>query len=245
MKKQGKRIKGIAIISIIAIIVIVIALIGMGSKGGMFIYKHYNEKHRSTAIPEAAFIITSKNSMFSSSGLLQLTRSFFDYQVVTENDLFKPLGWQKTIESTKIIPKPIVQQRVVEQQNPPEPVNELVLTGIVRLGDELVAIVEDAQKGEAHFLRKGDRLKDYTVETIAEDKIILVNDGSMILSTLGSKTYYNSNGQFLISQRTDLPATGDAMRSTNEKPAPLDEGSADTSLIERMKARRRKELGQE
>lgn len=177
----------------------------------------------------------------SFSGVRQ-PESFSDYQVIVKNDLLKPLGWQETVY-TPPPPEPVVQREIKQERR--APTNDLVLTGIVSLGADLTALVEDASKGEAHFLREGDRLKNYIVEAIGEESITLTSENSRIVVALGSKTNYGSDGRVSTSELTNGQPTEDSVRSADERTASSDENPANLSLIERMKARRRKELEKE
>ena len=112
------------------------------------------------------------------------------------------------------------------------------------MGSEPMALIEDTSKGEAYFLKKGDKLKDYVVEAVTEESIVLANEESKLNPTLGSKAYFSTSGRIFMSEFTDRQAVESPAKSASET-ASLDEGSADLSLIERMKARRRKEMGSE
>lgn len=225
----------------IAIVAVVIVSIGLGTKGVRYILSYSAEEQD----PRTSRKVTPTGSIdtrtFSSLSGMQLDRPLSDYQVVIENDLLKPLGWQKTIAMPPL-PEPIVRRRT--RQAPPAPASNLVFTGIVRLGAESIALIEDISIGEAYFLREGDKLKDYLVQAIAEENITLVSENSEFMLDLGSKARYSSNGQILTSELTDEQAIEDLAKGADEKTASSDEGSVNLSVIEQMKARRRKELGQ-
>jgi hypothetical protein len=162
--------------------------------------------------------------------------------MIVESNLFRRLGWQKTVEIPSL-PEPVVQrERPYERPKPP---NYLTLTGITYLAQEPMAIVEDSSKGEAYFVKEGDRLKDHIVETITEENVILVNGNSRVTVALGARTNYNADGELLAAAAAEGQMTVCIMEESNEEPAPLEEDTAGLSLIERMRARRRKELGQE
>ena len=165
-----------------------------------------------------------------------------DYQMIVEKKLMQRLGWQKIVE------KPRIYEPVVQQQQPrerPARVNDLILTGIVHIGDDTIALVEDVSSGEAYFLKEGDRLKDYSVESISEENIVLVNEDSRITPALGSKTQYDSSGHILTSQPPNTQTVSDAVNSTDKASESPDEDTSKMSLLEQMRARRRRELGTE
>jgi hypothetical protein len=120
-----------------------------------------------------------------------------------------------------------------------------MLTGITYLAEEPMALIEDVSKGEAYFLKEGDRLKDYVVAAIGEENITLVNGNSKMRASLGKRTYYNADGELLAAGSADSQATESIMSNLSEESDSSEDDAADLSIIERMKARRRKELEQE
>ena len=224
----------------VVIIAVIVAFIGLGPKGVRYILHYSAAKQQSGAITPSGE--TMKPGITLSSNSAQLGGSFSDYQMVVENSLFRPLGWQKTVEIPSL-PEPVVQrERPYERPKPP---NHLILTGITYLAHEPMSLIEDISRGEAYFLRAGDKLKNHVVEAITEENIILVNGNSRITAALGTKTYYDAVGELLAAGLAESQTTGSIMENSNEEPAPLGEGTADLSIIERMRARRKRELEQE
>ena len=157
-----------------------------------------------------------------------------EYQVIAENNLFRPLGWKKETlkESLPKIANPVVEIR----RERPAPTYNLSLTGIAQNGSQWIAIVEDETLKEGYFLHRGEKLKDSLVSEIFEEYIVLLVRESKTQLPLGTSIQYNANGQIMINT------------ITNQKPdflIPNSGGDAQKSLIEQMKARRRKELVQE
>ncbi|MGB9596851.1 MAG: hypothetical protein ACPL7B_11270, partial [Candidatus Poribacteria bacterium] len=149
---------------------------------------------------------------------------------------------------------------------PPDPIYELTLTGIVLMNNELMALIEDSSRNRSYYLKKGDKLKDYTVYEIKDNEIILVSGDSRITQKLGTKTYYDQNGKLLATKpsyssnslvvareptdRSNQPvATNNANGVSAIQSSSSSESSGNIggnlSLIEQMKARRKRELGQE
>jgi hypothetical protein len=168
--------------------------------------------------------------VLSTSNGFQIDKSLPDYRTIVEHDLFRPLGWQKTVENPPD-PEPVVKREI--RRELPVRTNNLVLTGILQLEGESIALVEDISVGEGYFLREGDRLKDYLVEEIAEEDILLVSNDSTIRTALGSIT---------LSEQSHKEAANSVVESPGDESASPDEISPNLSLIEQMKARRRKEL---
>ena len=239
MDMESRRKQGFMSLRIAIVIAIIVASIGLGPRGVKYVLRYSAGKQE----PEATTISGegAKTGIIPSSSSIQLNRPLSDYQLIVEKNLLRPLGWQRARE-TPARPEPVIQREKPYKR--PGPPNHLTLTGITHLSEEPMALIEDVSKGEAYFLREGDRLKNYVVANIEEDNIILVNGASRITAALGTRTYYNSNGGLLSTGSTESQTTGSIMKDSSKQPASSDGDTADMSIIERMRARRRKELGQ-
>jgi len=266
MKSRRKKSK----IPGILVILILILLISIGWKYRKELANFFGEKQSSVAnttnrFSDADFKSSSKHTYSNGSNPI---KSLSDCQIIVRRNMFEPLGGRR-IEVLPISPttKAVVPVRQEPPRSPPDPVNELILTGIVYMSNELLALIEDSSKGKSYYLRKGDKLKDYTIEKILNNEIVLVNGDSEITQTLGSKTYYNSSGKLLTSrpayasspspvrrESSDRSDSSVAVSNANTADTSVSQpsGSSDSSssnanlsLIEQMKARRKKELGQE
>lgn len=240
----------------ILVILILIFFIGLGWRYHTQVSNYFGKKQSSNASNEyaSASIFHGYSSLIKSSPITNLS----DCQIIARRNLFEPLGGRIAGPS---LAKQISQ--VVAKQDPPkpppDPIYDLILTGIVYNGDELLALIEDSSRGKSFYLRKGDRLKDYYVEKITDREVILMNGDSKLTQALGSKTYYNTSGKLLASRPANAPSAPIAMNETNSRPMPSpsvaksepdssassNNSNANLSLIEQMKARRKKELGQE
>jgi hypothetical protein len=236
---KSRRKEGFRIPRTVLVIAIAIASIGLGTKGVKYVLSHSDGKQESIA---ANKVQSAKPGITSLPNIAQLGGSLSDYQMIVESNLFRRLGWQKTVEIPSL-PEPVVQrERPFERPKPP---NYLTLTGITYLAQEPMALIEDVSRGEAYFVKEGDKLKNYVVETITEENMILVNGNSRVTVALGTRTSYNSDGELLAAAATEGQMTASIAEVPDEEPAPLEGDTAGLSLIERMRARRRKELGQE
>ncbi len=223
----------------VLVIAIAIACIGLGTKGVKYVLSYSNGKQDSVVVNE---VQSAKPGITSLPNVAQLGGSLSDYQMIVEDNLFRRLGWQKTVEIPSL-PEPVVQrERPFERPRQP---NYLTLTGITYLAQEPMALIEDGSRGQAYFVKEGDRLKNYVVETITEENIVLVNGNSRITVALGTRTNYNSDGELLADATVEGQITGSIMEDSSEESSPLETDTAELSIIERMRARRRKELGQE
>ncbi len=169
------------------------------------------------------------------------------YQVIAENNLFRPLGWQKEVVA-EIIPAPLPLPVVVvpPPNRPPAPTySTLTLTGIAQNGSEWIAIFEDSTGRGGNFLQRGEKLKDARVSEIFPGYVTLAQGETQTEVALGKSIQYDRNGQILFN------TVGVSISRIESRPAASDEpkveesgGESPNSLIERMKARRQKELGQ-
>ena len=165
-----------------------------------------------------------------------------DYAVIDENNIFRPLGWKREVKSQEepaptVAPEPIVEI--------PPPTYTLVLTGIAKSGSDWIAVVEDRNRNEGTFLRRGETLKDVHVQDIVSEYITLIRDEMTLQLALGESIEYGLDGRL----RFDTAGTAKISKLPNETSALMktemdstDDG--EQSLIERMRARRQRELNQ-
>lgn len=185
----------------------------------------------------------------SKPGFLQQERAFLlhqgpeDYAVIAENNLFRPLGWKREVQSLEESTPTIAPEPIVEI--PPPPTYTLVLTGIAKSGSDWIAVVEDRKQDKGAFLRRGEPLKDVHIQDIRSEHITLVRDDTTLQLALGESIEYGVDGRL----RFDTAGTAKISKLPNEMKA-LSETEADRdddgeqSLIQRLRARRQRELNQ-
>jgi len=237
----------------ILIVLILIFFIGLGWRYHTQITNYFGKKQPSNTGNQVtnARIFHGYSSLIRTNTVTNLA----DCQIIVRRNLFVPLGG-RIAEPAKQINQVIVAKQEPPKP-PPDPIYDLILTGIVYNGDELLALVEDSSRNRSFYLKKGDKLKDYYVEKITDKEIVLVNGDSKITQALGSKTYYDTSGKLLASKPANTVSATIAMNETSNRPSPSvaknepdssassNISNANLSLIEQMKARRKKELGQE
>ena len=187
---------------------------------------------------------SSKPAFSESERAFPLSPELKDYEIIAENDLFRPLGWKREIQSPKA-PTPTVTHEPIVEIPPPPPTYTLVLTGIAKSGSDWIAVVEDRKWDEGAFLRRGEMLKDVRVQEIMSEHITLARDGMIVQLALGESIEYGVDGRL----RFDTAGTAKIPEPTNETEALSDtqvdsENDGEQSLIERMRARRKEELNQ-
>ena len=167
-----------------------------------------------------------------------------DYEVIGENNLFRPLGWKRETQSLEEPTSTVTPEPIVEIPSPP-PTYTLVLTGIAKNGSDWVAVVEDRRRNEGTLLRRGETLKDVHIQDILSEYITLARDEITVHLVLGESIEYGVDGRL----RFDTAGTAKISKLPNETEAlsetQVDSGDDDEqSLIERMRARRKEELDQ-
>jgi hypothetical protein len=223
----------------IAIILFIVALIGPGVQLGKYVLNSQPSIVAQSIGTDSTIHLKTVKSVSSND----LNRSLLDYQIIVRNDLFDPLGGQRAL-TLATVSSPQQMTQAEKKQAPPEPLYKLTFTGVVQLESADSAIVEDFSKNKAYYLKKGDKLKDYTVDAITEDSITLSNGNSKFTTRIGSAFYYNSGGQISTSEPSNNQIVAKASDSKTEETTSINSGSANLSLIEQMKARRKKELEQ-
>jgi len=240
------------------VIIIIIALVGLGirfTQPGMRGFKYLVNKITKT---EGQVNTKLPNRQDLLSGIYRKQPGpYSDYQIIVRDNLFSSLGgiMEQPVSKPVIIETTTQYKPQVARSAPP---GELILTGIVNLGDSPTALIEDTSTKKPYFLEAGDKFQNFFVESINDESITLLNDGNKHVYKLGSKFYYGNNEVTQVSNLVppQRSASGRTL-SKNEQPkesasidsnkslASPEQNSSNLSLIEQMKARRRKELGQE
>lgn len=168
-----------------------------------------------------------------------------DYQIIAENNLFRPLGWTREVPPPIEPAATVVPEPIIEAPPTPPPTYTLVLTGIVQNGSDWMAVIEDRQHNEGSFLQRGEMLKDVVVRDIVAEYIQLVRGEMMAQLALGESIEYGADGRVLF----NTAGTAKPPKPTDQTNKPSETqmaggGGDGQSLIERMRARRRRELNQ-
>jgi len=132
---------------------------------------------------------SSKPAFSESERAFPLYPELKDYEVIAENDLFRPLGWKKEIQSLEE-PTPTVPPEPIVEIPPPPPTYTLILTGIAKNGSDWIAVVEDLKRDEGTFLRRGEMLKDVRVQNIMSEHITLTRGEMTVQLALGESIEY-------------------------------------------------------
>ncbi len=189
---------------------------------------------------------TVSQPTFSPKRAFSFHRELKDYEIIAENNLFRPLGWKREVRppdkpTPTVAPEPIVEIPPA----PPPPTYALVLTGIAKNGSDWIAVVEDRERNEGAFLRRGEMLKDARVQDILSEHITLARGETTIQLALGEGIEYGIDGRmrFDTAGTVKMPKLAD---ETNKPPETQADSGSDSaqSLIERMRERRRRELNQ-
>lgn len=163
------------------------------------------------------------------------------YESIAESNLFRPLGWEKPNPSPS--PPPVPRRRVTElvRQPPPPPARYLTLTGIAQNGSKWLAILEGTGDQEAYFVHQGETLRNATIREITPEHLVLDGNGTERTLALGQSIHQEPSGLLRFEPISHQPALAAETRSETE---PTLEENSEMSLLERMRARRRRELAQ-
>ena len=187
---------------------------------------------------------SSKPAFSESERAFVLPAELQDYTVIAENDLFRPLGWKRQIQSSDEPTSTVTPEPIVETA-PSPPTYTLILTGIAKSGSDWIAVVEDPKRDEGAFLQRGEMLKDVRVQEIMAEHITLIRDEMTVRLALGESIEYGVDGRL----RFDTAGTAKIPKPPNEtgmlsKTQADSDDDGEQSLIERLRARRRRELNQ-
>ncbi len=228
--------------NIISLLILSVAILGFITYFVIFKMVQSDTVLKSFQLPQK--VSTATPTFSQSERFLPLSTELRDYEVIAENDLFRPLGWKKETQSPEE-PTPTVTSEPIVEIPPPPPTYTLVLTGIAKNGSDWIAVVEDRKQDEGTFLRRGEMLKDGRVQDIMSEHITLARDEMTVQLTLGKSIEYGVDGRL----RFDTAGTAKIPKSPNEtgmlsKTQVDSDDDSEQSLIERMRARRRRELDQ-
>lgn len=233
--ESKRKISGKAVIIIIIFFAAILFV-----KRDLYIRNNSTEKHNTKDTENRINPSSRSEKKQVNSSFFSSPRSWEDYQVIVDNNLFRPLGWEKSAVK-EVVKKttPKTETIVKTPQERPAPTYNLTLTGIAQNGSEWTAIFEDITRKEGYFLHSGEKLKDSLVSEIFPEHIILAQGDIKAKLPLGANIQYNTNGQIL------LDSVKNSQYSTEKEQKVGEDEDKLQSLIERMKARRRKELEKE
>jgi len=158
------------------------------------------------------------------------------YQVLVQNNIFLP--------RRNVSRQPQRVYSILKETPLPDPAANIVLTGIVKHGQQYFAFFEDRLKGRTLRVQTGDSLLQGKIQHITLDYVeYAVGETAVkveIGKTLSNTTPLSSGKSFSPPTSSDSTAQSIPAVSTNTSQ------STDTSsLVEQMRRRRLQELGQQ
>ena len=188
---------------------------------------------------------SSKPDFLQQNRAFRLHREPEDYEIIAENNLFRPLGWKREVRLPDEPTSTIIPEPVAEIPPTPPPTYALVLTGIAKNGSDWIAVVEDRKRDEGVFLRRGEMLKDAQVQRIMSEYITLIRGETTVQLALGESIEYGADGRMRFDTAGTAKMTYPLDKTNTLSETPADSGGdGEQSLIERMRQRRREELNQ-
>ena len=190
-------------------------------------------------------IASSKPAFSQQERAFRLHGELKDYEIIAENNIFRPLGWKKEVHPPDTSTPTVAPEPIAEMPPTPPPTYTLILTGIAKNGLDWIAVVEDRERDEGAFLRRGEMLKDARVLDIMSEHITLTRGETSVQLALGESIEYGIDGRmrFDTAGTAKMPEPSDGTNTPSE--TQVDGGSdSEQSFIERMRERRRRELDQ-
>jgi len=103
--------------------------------------------------------------------------SFSSYRVIEERNIFRPN------KGSDEEPGAVSEQLFTSSDNA-SAAEDLVLTGIVKIKRKFMAIVEKKEGGKGFYVKKGDWVEKYQVQSVLRDRVMLEKDGRIFILKL-------------------------------------------------------------
>ncbi len=153
------------------------------------------------------------------------------YAVIAERNLFQPLVAPKAETPPPVVkPKPVqvsppiptftlpATPPITETHNPT--LDKVTVVGMVQMGNEMFALVEDVTKGETRFVRAGESAFGYTVKAARGDDAVLERDGQTFAVAMGENKVAAPIRPGMGMVRTFTPGGGAMPGMMGAPPAP-------------------------
>lgn len=177
-----------------------------------------------------------------------LDASWTGYGAISEHNLFRPVGWEPQVAARSTAPPPMRRPSRAAPERP-APAYYLTLTGIAQNGTQSLAVLEDSQQNDGYLLHAGDNVQDAHVSAIAEAHITLARGNATAQLALGESIQYNGRGQILLgvvaSREIGFASPRGAASADSTMASETGDSDSQLSVLERMRARRRRELAQQ
>ena len=142
--------------------------------------------------------VSPQSTFFRKTQFIPRYRDLPGYEVIVENNLFRPLGWKKEVKPPRKSNSTVTLEPKVSAPPANPPTYTLILTGIAKNGSEWIAVVENRKEDNAAFLRRGDMLKDALVKEIISEYITLSRGNMTVQLALGESIEYGAHGRLRL-----------------------------------------------
>ncbi len=180
---------------------VVLGISALGIIAGIFVFGSIGNDTPSDPIGSLPHAASSEPGNFRNKRFIYLHREQQGFEVIAENNLFRPLGWKKEVQ----LPEesaPTGIREPIDSVPPSRPATyKLILTGIAKNGAEWIAVVENRKEDDAAFLRRGDILKDALVQEIISEHITLGRGNMTVQLALGESIEYGAGWPTAIGRR--------------------------------------------
>jgi len=103
--------------------------------------------------------------------------SFSSYRVIEERNIFRPNKGGDEESSA-------ASEQLFTQSENASTAKDLVLTGIVKIKKRFMAVIEKKEGNKGFYVRKGDWVEDYQVQSVLKDRVMLEKDGRIFILKL-------------------------------------------------------------
>lgn len=152
-------------------------------------------------------------------------RSADRYRILWERNIFDP---------DRVKQRPADAPAVEEAPPLAEAQVRLILTGVLLVGDERTAFFEGSSSAFNTHGVEGGKVGDFTIETVRIDGVVLALESNRYELPLGGGVTYTESTGWTVEQS--------ASGQLGETGASADETGEGQSVLEKLKARRQKEL---
>ncbi|MGE4286144.1 MAG: hypothetical protein AB7F23_05985 [Phycisphaerae bacterium] len=162
-------------------------------------------------------------------GISQEARSFDDYSLLYENNIFSRERQAPVAERDER--EPVRVRRVI---------NVFILKGVAVSAQESVAFVEEQVSGDFYRLKAGDELAGGVVTDVQKDKIVFAMDNNLSEIAVGGELG-RSETEEEYAASADAPDS--STKDTAATDAPAAGGASEDDILRLMLERRKQQMG--
>lgn len=208
---------------------IVVGIFILGIIGSIVIFEAMQRNTSSDPVLSPPDEVSPQSTFFRNPRYIQRRGDQPGYEVIAENNLFRPLGWKKEVKPPRESNLTVTPEPMVSAPRPNPQIYTLILTGIAKHGSHWVAVVEDRKNDVGVFLQCGNMIKDAQVRHIMPEHITLARGGITVRLALGESIEYEADGRL----RFDAAAASKITKHPDKTSASLETRMDSADVVER------------